>query len=176
MRPAGQVHGHRGWRAEDGVSLYLLERFPGDKGRLAIAREILRYAEDQFVCWEKPCAANGHGINTFTAVPSAQVNRYDDWFYPCALEQYVYYVPIDASNSKLIRTYLALYRAEKNPLDLAKARALADALVRIQRPSGYIPTEYAKAEKRNNPLQGWLNCSCYTLSVLAELDAVVNGK
>jgi maltose/maltodextrin transport system substrate-binding protein len=158
------------------LALYLLERFPGDKDRLAIAREILRYAEDQFVCWEKPCAANGHGINTFTAVPSAQENRYNDWFYPCALEQYVYYVPIDASNSKLIRTYLALYRAEKNPLDLAKARALADALVRTQRPSGYIPTEYAKVEKRNDPLQGWLNCSCYTLSVLAELDAVVNGK
>ena len=85
-------------------------------------------------------------------------------------------MPVDASNAKLIRTYLALYRAEKNPLDLAKARALADALVRIQRPSGYIPTEYANAEKRDDPLKGWLNCSCLTLSALAELDAVTKGK
>ena len=78
-------------------------------------------------------------------------------------------MPIDASNAKLIKTYLALYRAEKNPLDLAKARALGDALVRIQRSNGYIPTEYANVEKRENSMKGWLNCTCYTLSVLAEL-------
>ena len=78
-------------------------------------------------------------------------------------------VPVDASNAKLIKTYLALYRAEKNPLDLAKARALGDALVRIQRPNDYIPTEYAKVEKREDSMQGWLNCTCFALSALAEL-------
>ena len=155
------------------LALYLLERFPGDQKWLAVARDILRYAEDQFVCWEKPCAANGHGVNTPIGVPSIQQNRYDDWFYPCVLEQYVYYVPVDASNAKLIRTYLAIYRAGKNPLDLAKARALGDALVRIQRPNGYIPTEYALVEKRDDPNQGWLNCSCAALSALAELAAAV---
>jgi hypothetical protein len=151
------------------LALYLLNRYPGDKKWIAVARDILRYAEDQFVCWEKPCAANGHGINTAVADPFAQLNRYNDWFYPCVLEQYVYYVPVDASNAKLIKTYLALYRAEKNPLDLAKARALGDALVRIQRPNGYIPTEYAQVEKRNDSMKGWLNCTCFALSALAEL-------
>ena len=69
--------------------------------------------------------------------------------------------------------YLAIYRAGKNPLDLAKARALGDALVRIQRPNGYIPTEYAKVENRDDPMQGWLNCSCAALSAMAELAAAV---
>ena len=62
--------------------------------------------------------------------------------------------------------------AEGNPLDLAKARALGDALVRIQRPSGYIPTEYALVEKRDDPMQGWLNCTCATLAALDELAAL----
>ena len=156
------------------TAIYLLRRFPGDARRLAQAREILRYAEDQFVCWEKPCAANGHGVNTPIGDPFAQQNRYNDWFYPCVLEQYVYYVPVDASSAKLIRTYLALYRAEGDPLDLAKARALGDALVRIQRPSGYIPTEYALVEKRDNPMQGWLNCTCATVAALSELAEIEN--
>lgn len=151
------------------TAIYILNRFPGDGKWLAVAREILRYAEDQFVCWEKPCAANGHGVNTPIGDPFAQQNRYNDWFYPCVLEQYVYYVPVDASSAKLIRTYLALYRAEGDPLDLAKARALGDALVRIQRPNGYIPTEYALVEKRDNPMQGWLNCTCATVAALSEL-------
>ena len=46
------------------LALYLLERYPGEKKWLAVARDILRYAEDQFVCWERPCAANGHGVST----------------------------------------------------------------------------------------------------------------
>jgi len=158
------------------AALYLLKRFPGDQKWLAVARDLVRYAEDQFVCWEKPCAANGHGVNTPIGDPFAQQNRYHDWFFPCALEQYVYYVPVDASNAKMIKTYLALYRAEKNPLDLAKARALGDALVRTQQPSGYIPTEYAKVENRSNPMQGWLNCSCASLSALAELAETVAAE
>ena len=77
-----------------------------------------------------------------------------------------------AALAKLIKTYLALYRAEGNPLDLAKARALGDAIVRIQRPSGYIPPEYALVEKRDDPMQGWLNCTCASLAALDELAAL----
>ena len=89
------------------------------------------------------------------------------------LEQYAYYVPIDSANAKMIQMYLAMYRVEKNPLDLAKARALANALVRIQDPNnGYIPTEYAKVAYRHNPQGGWLNCTCLSLKALLELDEI----
>lgn len=177
--PLGQKYENPSKHPACELAIYLIRRFPGDKKRTAVAREILRYAEDQFVCWERPCAANGHGVSTPFGAPDIQQNRYDDWFYPCALEQYAYYVPVDASNAKMIKSYLALYRAEKNPLDLAKARALGDALVRTQRPNGYIPTEYALVENRDNPMQGWLNCTCATLealSELAEVDSVEKGE
>ena len=155
------------------AALYALGRFPGDKKWVQFARDVTRYSEDQFVFWEKPAAENGHGINTPYGVAGDQQCRYDDWFYPCVLEQYAYYVPIDSANAKMIQMYLAMYRVEKNPLDLAKARALADALVRIQDPNnGYIPTEYAKVAYRHNPQGGWLNCTCLSLKALLELDEI----
>ena len=36
------------------TAIYLVKRFPGDRHRLAQARDILRYAEDQFVMWRAP--------------------------------------------------------------------------------------------------------------------------
>ena len=64
---------------------------------------------------------------------------------------------------KRLRNRVRALAAGESAVDLAaKARALGDALVRIQRPSGYIPTEYALVEKRDNPMQGWLNCTCAT--------------
>jgi len=40
------------------TAIYMLKRFPGDRKRLAQAREIVRYAEDQFVVWRQPCRAD----------------------------------------------------------------------------------------------------------------------
>ena len=36
------------------TAIYICERYPNDKSRLAVARDLLRFSEDQFVCWEKP--------------------------------------------------------------------------------------------------------------------------
>ena len=44
-----------------------------------------------------------------------------------------------------------------------------------QRRGGYIPTEYAKVEKRDDSMLGWLNCTCAALSALAEL-AEIGGE
>ncbi len=158
------------------AAFYALERFPGDKKWLQFARDVARFSEDQFVFWEKP-VKNGQGINTPYGVPGDQQCRYDDWFYPCVVEQYSYYVPIDSANAKMIQMYLALYRVEKNPLDLEKARALADAIVRIQDPdNGYIPTEYAKVAHRHNPQGGWFNCTYLSFKALLELDEVLKKE
>ena len=150
---------------------YVLKRFPGDAKYLAFARDALRYAEDQFVCWERPCLPNGMGINVLMGRPSVGVNDYDTWFFPCALEQYAWYVPIDASVALMVRSYLAMYEATKNPLDLARARALGDALVRIQRPSGYIPTEIFQEPDVNKQDGGWINCTCSSVRALTALAA-----
>ena len=140
------------------TALFLLARYPGDAKRLAQAREIMRFAEDQFVFWEKP---------RFDWAPMAPVDRF-----PAALEQYDCYTPIDSSAAKAIRLYVALYRAERQPMDLLKAKALADSIVTMQRADGSIPTwwetEYAK-----DPGADWLNCmvaSVEALELVAEAE------
>jgi maltose/maltodextrin transport system substrate-binding protein len=142
------------------TAMYLLKRFPGDERRTAQAREILRFAEDQFVCWERPM----HGKND----PRCKLHVWDceTWRCPAVLEQYNCYVPIDASSAKMIRTYLALYRATKNPLDLARARTLGNAIVRETRDDGYLPTFWMRTR------EDWPNCMLASSAALCEIVSV----
>ena len=143
------------------TAIYMLKRFPGDKRRLAQAREIARYAEDQFVVWRQPCRADRAGYKRVQTYP------YETWMTPVALEQYSCYAPIDGSVAKLIRTWLALWEAERNPLDLAKARTLGDATVNMQEPSGRVRTYWVPEPGDGTPIgkvarqpEGgdWLGC------------------
>ena len=88
------------------------------------------------------------------------------------LEQYRCYLPVDASSAKMIRYFLMLYGLEKNPLDLAKARALGDAVTRIQCADGRIPTWMDPARP---PSEDWINCMFATANALKEL-AVFDGE
>jgi len=151
------------------TALYLLKRFPGDARRLAQARELLRFSEDQFVCWEKPVRGD------YTSGPidiDSWSTGVRNWaVVPAALEQYGWYVPIDASNAKLIRTYLALYRAEKDPLDLEKARTLGDSIVRAQEQlgTGSIPTQWVGWDMLPTS-EPWINCGIAAALSLIELE------
>ena len=151
----------------------LVSRYPGDAKRLAQARELLRWSEDQFVMWERPCRADGAAL-----VPKADCGFLKDvrhWSAPGVTEQYEWFVPIDASAAKMINTYLALYRASGNPLDLVKARALGDAIVNAQREDGRIPTHWVNLDndpagtKPESASTTWINClfaSCRALDNL----------
>ncbi|HNX35681.1 MAG TPA: hypothetical protein PKM57_13700 [Kiritimatiellia bacterium] len=122
--------------------LYILTRFPGDKARLATCRKILEFCEKRFVVWETPA-------------------NHQEWPAPSVLEQYSCFTPIDASAAKMIRAYVAMYKAEGRPEDLAKARALADTMTRVQKSSGRIPTFWDGVEKgRGLSIEryDWLNC------------------
>ena len=152
------------------TAIYLLRRFPGDRARLGQARELLRFAADQFVCWEKPArgdfSSGALDVNGwYTGVKAWKI-------VPGVLEQYYWMVPIDASNAKLIRTYLALYRAEGRPLDLAKARTLGESIVRAQAAlgTGSIPTHWVNWDMlpKSEP---WINCGIAAALSLMELDA-----
>ena len=87
------------------------------------------------------------------------------------MEQYYYREAIDASAAKLIRTYLALYHATGNPLDLAKARTLGDSCVRMQEKNGRIPTIWSY-EGCASPGSDWINCMLATFAALDELSKV----
>lgn len=145
--------------------LYLLKRYPGDKARLAQARALLDFSEDQFVFWERPCRADGTTVHHPRLKDLAP-----KWpILPVALEQYRWYVPVNASLAKMIRTYLALYRAEKNPLDLAKAKALGDACTRAQCDCGCIPSEWMGEIDKTIAHTTWINCQIATAEALEEL-------
>ena len=150
------------------TAMYLLDRFPNDAARLAQARELLRFSEDQFVCWELPCRTDGKGPR-YTGTEKLWVqNDYLDWVVPGVTEQYRCYHPIDSSAAKLIRTYLALYRASGNATDLAKARALGDTLVNLQDPDGRIPTHWNKKHFHDRDYD-WVNCMLASASALEQL-------
>jgi len=154
------------------TAIYLVKRFPGDIRRLQQARDILRYAEDQFVMWRAPCRGDGTG-------PWRPTYPFRCWRTPAVLEQYSCYSPIDASAAKLIRTYLALYAAEGKALDLAKARALGDSMVNNQDDSGRIRTYWIPEPGDDDPLAGairlpyggdWYNCMAADVTALMMLD------
>ncbi len=122
--------------------LYMLKRYPGDKARLALCRKILEFCEKRFVVWKTPA-------------------NHPKWPAPSVLEQYSCFTPIDASSAKMIRAYMAMYQAEGRSEDLAKARALADTITRVQKSSGRIPTFWdgvATDEGLSCERYDWLNC------------------
>ena len=139
--------------------LYILQRFPNDKSRLAICRRILEFCEKRFVVWKAPA------------------NK-PNWPAPSVLEQYSCFTPIDASAAKMIRGYVAMYRAEGHAEDLEKARALANSITRVQRPSGRIPTFWENLDCRDPGLSieryDWLNCMAAAAHALVVVGSVVD--
>ena len=134
--------------------LYMLRRFPDDKERIGTCRKILEFCEKRFVVWEAPA-------------------NHAAWPAPCVLEQYSCFTPIDASSAKMISAYLAMYRAEGRMEDLHKAKALADTVTRVQKPSGRIPTFWEGVNSGDSGLSAerfdWLNCMAATSAALLEL-------
>jgi len=152
MEPAEAYKNPTKYNALD-VMLYLMERFPEDKARMATCKKILEFCEKRFVCWETP--ANHPG-----------------WPAPSVLEQYSCFTPIDASSAMLITSYLAAYRIFGQNIYLEKARALADTITRVQKPSGRIPTFWdgtATDEGCSVKLYDWLNCMESSAQALLEV-------
>lgn len=154
------------------IAMYLVKRFPGDAQRLAQAEGLLKFSEDQFVEWEPPYDhgrhANGAGEDDGTwayfCLP------YSMWMTPCALEQYNCYWPIDASASKLINTYLELWRVTRKAKYLKRAQALGDSATRMQEDDGFICTWWMKGVGRNDDrYHTWINCLLSTARALDNL-------
>jgi len=137
------------------AAFVMLRAHPGDPRYLAQARELLRFAEDQFVFWEKP---GRPGPFEDPEWPFARKYYIPPAYrYPSAYEQYLCYLPIDASATKMIRFYLEMYRREHRILDLMKAKALADSILAVQREDGSVPTFWGRGiwgSKQHD----WINC------------------
>ncbi len=146
------------------LAVYLAKQ-RGDRDSLELAKELMRFAEDQFVVWKRPypwrhLAPDG-GTPYDTSI----------WHTPAALEQYGWYVPIDASTANLAYGFMTMYQAGCGDLYLAKARALTDQLTRVQHEDGKIPTHWMNTPDAEANF--WFNCmfeSCRTLSLMSEYE------
>ena len=148
---------------------YLLKRRREESSTLAKARDILRWSEDQFVFWEPPC-----GPDDELESPGGKNKKFHPgrWHYPSVYEQYSCYISIDASASKMIAAYLAMYRADGDPSDLEKAKALADAITQVQEPSGRVPTFWSAGSKAGwlaEERYDWLNCMASCAKALMDV-------
>ena len=129
------------------------------------AQELIRFAEDQFVCWAPVTDVPGWR----KAMPHRYQNA-DTWILPGVFEQYVCYGPVARSSAILINTYLKAHEVTADKTYLEKARALANGMLAGQKDAadtygtaGEIPTW-----NMHRPPINWLNNSYYAA------DAVLN--
>lgn len=147
------------------LAIHLFSLGRPTEAQRALASDLLRFAEDQFVVWDSPPSLVP--VRQGTDGTSAKARR---WITPCVLEQYRCYAPVSASSAKLIRAFLAAWRATGDRMHLEKARALGASLVRAQ--------EHVKAPGRyqtwlmNPPGAMWFNCELSAERAMRELSEV----
>lgn len=139
---------------------YLLSKKEPSAADVVNAKDLIRLSEDQFVHWD--CAEDTDGFK--------------DRVVPCVNEQFMFEVPVDASAADVCDGYLSLYEYEGDPLVLAKAQALLNALVRAQNPvTGQMPTSLQyNGGTPLKPEDFWLNCSWWSAKALLRLDTILN--
>lgn len=146
-------------------ALHLFEQKERKPEELALALELLRYSEDQFVVWAQP----PKDTPVRQSADGAAGGKARKWLLPCVLEQYRCYAPVCASSAKLIRAYLAAWRATGDRLHLAKAKALGATLAQAQ--------SHPKAPGRYQtwvmlpPGAMWFNCELMAVRAMQELAA-----
>jgi len=145
----------------DGLILYYLNNFRDDEKKMAIAADLTRFVEDQFVVWKRPAPWNYSKFDTSLFIT------------PCGYEQYKWHVPIDASTSKIATVFTGMYKATGDELYLEKAKALADSITRVQHENGYIPTHWM-SERHRNGSNTWINCMLSTATFLLNLGKLTN--
>ena len=125
------------------IAMYLFEHREEDSAYTALAEELLHFAEDQFVIWERP------------------INK--KFFTPCALEQYSYYTPVIGAAAMFMKATSKAFEETQKELYKAKALSLANAFVVLQETAqGQFPTFCNKGGK----VGGWPNVGTYTTSAL----------
>jgi hypothetical protein len=140
---------------------YLLRHATPQNHYEAVAEDLVRYIEDQFVEWEPV----GNEIT------------------PGVREQYVCYPIIDWHCAHYIRVCMDFHAKTKDDVWLKKAQALADTLTAVQHPSGFYPTwmnhkpsKEAPTELKDVNYGGiWPNCSSYAGEILLRLGEYVKG-
>jgi maltose/maltodextrin transport system substrate-binding protein len=128
---------------------YLLKNKAIDTSYVRLAKELIAFCEDQFVVWENPGMYDNFKNST------------SRWQAPSVLEQYMCYVPIDASASQMIETFYCAYKNTSEKIYREKAIALTNSLINSQKADGMIPTFWVPGF-----LEFWNNCMFKSLQTI----------
>lgn len=144
------------------LAKYYLKYQRNELEYIEAAKELMRFAEDQFIIWNREMPWR---------IPSESSLESDEtspkWHTPSALEQYHCYVPIDGSVSHIASGFLSMYEAGCGEIYLAKTRALADQITRMQYENGKIPTFWIDSPQDRSNF--WLNCMFSSCDILIKL-------
>ena len=146
------------------VAMRLFQRSAADPKSVALAEEMLRFAEDQFVVWEPP-RPEWKEIVYLGCNPDGDVSS---WITPVVLEQYRCYAPVARSIGIMISAWQAAYKATGKELYLAKARSLANTMTVAQQHfgGGQYPTWVRKTEG-----EIWLNNTVHAARLMLDFAA-----
>ena len=150
---------------------YLLHRRKTNPDYVAMALELLRFAEGQYVSWENPKPSGCAGIPSLSS---------PNWYTPCVSEQTGYFIPVNFSSSHLIETFTNAYLATGNQVHLAKAKDLANTLLVAQKnhhgdyPTYLIP--HSGDGKFEDIQNTWINCTVYTIRSVMRLAKALESE
>jgi len=155
------------------IAEYYTKYHNNDPECIETAKELMRFAEDQFVVWNRPSPwiVDWYAKWDKTVDETKEIPK---WITPCALEQYSWYVPIDASTANFVLGFLNLYKAGCGEIYLAKAKVLADQITRAQHEDGKIPTHWMNTKGAEDNF--WYNCmffSCRALEEISKYDDII---
>ena len=139
---------------------YIANHLSDDEEMVAVAEDLMRYVEDQFVLWgEYP-----------------KWNKNEDMMVhhtPAGLEQYFCYLPIDSSTATIMNSFIDMYLLKKDRLFLEKAMTFGDTITRRQvKETGMMPTFWMGENCAEGHRNFWINChifTSFTMMRLAEL-------
>ncbi len=140
---------------------YLLGKAGPSKEEIDAAVEITRFAEDQFTYWSERL--------DHERVQDVTVGIHE--MIPFVFEQYVFRYPVDHSAAGVAMAFMRVYEATGDTLALVKAKALADAIIRSQYPSGYIDTCMLQHDPDLDVTDGspWTNCTFRSITALSRM-------
>jgi len=152
-----------------GLAKYLFKKAKDYPEYITMAKELLRYVEDQFVVWDNPPL---FPPRTEAHWP-AEYYATDKWLLPCVCEQYGFWQPVGGSSAILISAYQQAWSVTGEHIYLSKAEDLADTIVYAQQHyhRGQFLTYLTTIER-----DFWINCAVGTARTMLELDASVSKK
>ena len=138
-------------------AIYLMRHGADKPENIAVAEELLRFAEDQFVIWEQPMPYGEKSKN-----PGGNSSN---WITPCVQEQYVFWMPVNRAAAIMIEAYWQAYVTTGKEIYLAKAKSIANAMTVVQKGNQGIYSTMSYIGKWNY----WLNSTVYPAQTMMRL-------